>query len=235
MISISVKQAIKDLHSAKDQLGDKQFNIAVSRAINETLLQGRTEARSAVKALYNIPQRYLNGIQMYKSFPSASVNNRNLSGSTLTGFIKVDAKPIPMDAFSPKFETASMGLTISKKGLQKQRSFKKAKSNPGMGVSIEVIKGHREIIPYAFMIPGAKPRVFARGEYKSGSSYGFVQRHKRLNSGGTDTPIKPLLSVTVHAAVINKQAQNKLETRVSNVFPVSIERNISYLLSRVGT
>jgi hypothetical protein len=225
MVYISVKQAVRSLQSAKQQLSDKQFATAISRAINESILQGRTEARSSVKALYNIPQRYLSGINVTKA-----------TSLLLTARLFASAQPIPMDAFSPKFETATQSLSITKRGQQKQRTFKKAKANPGAGVSIEVIKGKREIIPFAFLIPGAKPRVFARGEYKTGGgSYGFIQRHQRLNSSGSDTPVKPLLSVTVHAAVINKESLERIQTRVNTVFPVSIERNISFLLSGVGT
>ena len=222
MIYISAREAILQLESYKSQLSEKQFATAISRAINESILQGRTEARSAVKSIYNIPQRYLNGINVTKA-----------TSVSLSAKLYASAQPIPMDAFAPKFETSTQSLSISKRGQQKQRVFKKAKSNPGMGVSIEVIKGKREIIPFAFLIPGAKPRVFARGEYKSGNgAYGFIQRHQRINSSGSDTPIKPLLSVTVHAAVINKTSLDKIQERVNNIFPVALERNLSYLATK---
>lgn len=224
MIVVSVKEAVKTLQSALTQLSPKQFATGVSRAINETIMQGRTEARSSVKAIYNIPQRYVAGININKATSVSLIAN-----------LFASAKPIPMDAFSPKFETADRTISISRKGIQKEKSLKKKKNNPGVGVSIEVYKGKREVIPYAFLIPGAKPRVFARGEYKSGTSYGFVQRNQRANKDGADTPIKPLISVTVHAAVINKESLQRIESRVTTVFPVSIERNISFLLSRVST
>jgi hypothetical protein len=222
MISISVKQAVNTLQSAKSNLSPRQFAQGVSRALNESILQGRTEARSQVKSIYNIPQRYVSGINIKKAIPVS-----------LIAQLYASAKPIPMDAFAPKFESSSFGLSISKKGELKQRKYKKAKKSPGMGVSIEVIKGKRETIPFAFLIPSAKPRVFARGEYRSGTNYGFVTRNKRVNKKGSDTPIKPLVSVTVHAAVINKDSLSQIEGRVMRVFPVSIERNITYLMSKV--
>ena len=225
MIFISTKKALAQLSSLKTQLGEKQFAVAVSRSINESILQGRTEARSSVKALYNIPQRYLSGININKA-----------TSVSLYAQLYASARPIPMDAFAPKFETSSQSIRVSKKGLQNTRQFKRAKKTPMGGVSIEVIKGQREIIPFAFMIAGGKPRVFARGEYKSGGgSYGFIQRHQRLNSTGSDTPIKPLLSVTVHSAVINKASLERIGARINTVFPISIERNINFLLSKVST
>ena len=223
MIEISVKEALKELEHAKQQLGERNFNKAVSRAINESILKGRTEARRAVKAVYNIPQRYLGGINISRA------NSLNLYATLFAS-----ATPIPMDAFSPKYQTASMGLSISRKGIQKQKSFKKAKKNPVAGVSIEVIKGSRETIPYAFLLAGAQSRVFARGEYKGGGSYGFIQRHTRLTNDSGNDSVKPLLSVTVHAAVINKTAIDKIAAEVNNTFPESIKRNVGLLLSQNG-
>ncbi|MDI3319978.1 hypothetical protein [Pinibacter soli] len=224
MIIISVKDALKTLDSAKEQLSERQLNSVISRAINESILQGRTEARASVKSLYNIPQRYVSGINVDRATPGLLIAKLNASST-----------PIPMDAFAPKFQTAAKSLTISKRGEQKQRTFKRAKSNYAVGVSIEVVKGKRETVPYAFLIPGAKPRVFARGEYRNGTAYGFVQRNKRVNKDGSDKPVKPLLSITTHAAVINKESLNRIETRVNSVFPVSIQRNIEFMLSKVST
>ena len=223
MTTIFVQETVKTLRSAAYQLSDKQFSKAISRSINESIMQGRTEARSAVKALYNIPQRYVSGININKS-----------TSISLTASLFASAKPIPMDAFSAKFQTAIKSLSISRSGKQKERIFKRAKKNVASGVSIEVFKGKRETIPFAFMISGSKPRVFARGEYKGGTSFGFVQRHKRLVRSGSDTPIKPLISVTVHAAVINKTALGKIEGKVNSVFPVSINRNINFMISQIG-
>ena len=222
MIEISVKEALREFESAKQQLGERQFNKAVSRSINESILKGRTEARKAVKAIYNIPQRYLGGININRS-----------NSLSLTASLFASATPIPMDAFSPKYETASMGLSISKKGVQKQKSYKRSRKNPVAGVSIEVIRGNREIIPFAFLLAAAQSRVFARGEYKGGGSYGFIQRHTRLaNDSGNDS-VKPLLSVTVHAAVINKTSLDKISAEVNNTFPKSIERNVGLLIAEI--
>lgn len=218
MIWISVKDAIKTVEKAKEQLGERKVNQAISRALNESILQGRTEARSAVKAIYNIPQRYMAGINVYKA-----------TSLSLVAKLYASSLPIPMDAFSPRFQQRGKSFTITKKGEQRSKQLKRARTGV-TGVSIEVIKGKREVVPYAFMIEGGKPRVFARGEYRSGTGYGFVRRNKRVNKKGSDTPVKPLLSVTVHTAVINKDALGKVEVRINNVFPASVVRNISFLM-----
>lgn len=221
MLRISVRRALRTLSEAQEQLGPRQFNKAVSRALNESILQGRTEARNAVKAIYNIPQRYVGGINVNKA-----------TSQSLTAELFASTTPIPMDAFSPRFQTATQSFTITRRGEQRSKSTKR-RGNTAGGVSIEVLKGKREIVPFAFMIPGGKPRVFARGAYKSGTSYGFVQRHKRENKKGSDTPVKPLLSVTVHAAVINKESIARIGRRVQAVFPRSVERNVNFLLNRI--
>jgi len=217
MIWVSVKDAIRNIDRAKEELGERQFNQALSRALNESIMQARTEARSAVKAIYNIPQRYM-----------ARINVNRATSLSLVAKLYASTLPIPMDAFAPRFQQAGKALTVTKRGEQRSRLLKRAR--PGVtGVSIEVIKGRREVVPYAFMIEGGKPRVFARGEYRSGSGFGFVRRNKRVNKEGSDIPIKPLLSVTVHAAVINKTALKKVEVRINSVFPASVVRNISFL------
>lgn len=220
MIYISVQDTVSQLNTLKAQLGETQFSKAISRSLNETILQGRTEARKAVKSIYNIPQKNLDGINVNKS-----------TRVKLFSELFASTQPIPMDAFAPKFVTGTQSISISKKGSQKVRTFKNKKSNPTAGVSIEVIKGQRVTIPYAFLIAGGKPRVFARGEYQSGTSYGFIQRHKRITNDGNDLPIKPLLSITVHAAVINDESLKNIDEKVSAVFPVSIMRNINFLLN----
>lgn len=219
MIIVSVEQAYKDARKLHSQLSQQQLNTAMSRSLNETILQARTEARKMVKTIYNIPQKNLGGINVNKA-----------SGKTLTAWLYASAIPIPMDAFSPVFKFGNSSITVSRKGQQKVKSLKKKVI--GAGVSIEVLKGQKETVPFAFMIAGAKPRVFARGEYRSGTSYGFVRRNKRANAKGSDTPIKPLLSVTVHAAVVNETSIKSIEQKADAVFASILDRNINFLLSK---
>lgn len=219
MIEVNVKAETEKLVANFRQLGDKQIKNAIRNAINRTLMKGRTVARKAVKENYNIPQRYMDRID--------KINAKN----NLTGFIVASAIPIPMDAFSPKFETNNSVLSITRRGEQKQSARKKLSG--AQGVSIEVHKGSRETIPFAFMIAGAKPRVFARGQYRDGGGYGFIQRHTRVKKSGSDTPIKPLLSVTVHAAVINDDVEQKIASEIESYYPNRLETELNYQLSKM--
>jgi hypothetical protein len=211
MISVNVNQAVKDLRSSFKGLSKQKIEKATVDALNRTARLGRTVARSEVKKVYNIPQRYLNQVNY---IPAKAVK--------LKAFIYASSKPIPMDAFSPKFEfipsagSASI-VSVTKRGVQKLRAVKRLKQQ--QGVSIEIKKGERTIVPYAFLIPGAKPRVFARGSYKQGEgSYGFIQRHTREeNSNGNDR-VTPLASVTIFSAVINKKVEKQIERKISSAF-----------------
>jgi hypothetical protein len=222
MVYVNAGPAILKLRSISKELSEPNLARAVSRALNETILQGRTQARTSVKAIYNIPQKNLSGINIQKS-----------SSKSLVTTLFASATPIPMDAFNPVFHTATRTISITRRGVQKIKGAKKTQV-VGQGVTIEVIKGQSQTIPFAFMIPNAKPRVFARGAYKSGNLFGFVQRNKRINSTGNDIPIKPLLSITIHAAVINDKALQAIEKKVNEVFPRIFERNVAFLMGSPG-
>lgn len=222
MVRVFVDQPIKQIKSNFKNLDTENVAKACYNAINRTLTKGRTTARQSVKDVYNISQKNLDGIV-----------KENATKNLLIGYIKASTKPIPMDAFGPKFQTVYGSISISRRGVQKTKDFKKKKATAIQGVSIEVIKGKREIVPYAFMIRNAKPRVFARGMYKTGGSWGFIQRHKRENATGNDTPIKPLVSVTVHGAVINNQVENRLANDISAYFPARFEHEINFQLSKM--
>lgn len=215
MITVRVDGAIKDLRRGFEFLSQSQVARASSQAINQTLLLGRTEARKAVKRVYNIPQRYLSGINIRK----ANIN-------FLQGSVYASSKPIPMDAFAPKFEfipaSGTSGiLSVSRRGVLKQLAVSRTKGQ--VGVSIEVKKGDRQIIPYAFLIPGAKPRVFARGAYKAGNGeYGFLQRHTRLENDNGHDSVKPLISVTIFGAVVNPLVKRSIERKLIQGFPANM-------------
>lgn len=222
MVRVEVKSAMEKLKGNFKQLDNKQIARAASNAINRSLNKGRTMARKAVKDSYNIPQKNLDG-----------VNKINSNTTKLTGYIAASATPIPMDAFAPKFENTGSSISISKKGVQKIKDRKRKKKNAAAGVSIEVKKGERKTVPYAFMNKNMKPRVFARGQYPGGGSYGFIKRNKRIGKGGNDTPVKPLVSVTVHAAVINEKVEREISNVLEPHFNERFEHELNYQLSKM--
>lgn len=218
---IKVEQAIKDVESLSRELTGLKLAIGISRGINKTLMQGRTEARKAVKDEYNIPQNQLAGINYKASLPN-----------TLTGYIYAGTKPIPMDAFSPRFETPTKSIRNTKKGAQRIKERSRRKNNAGKGVTIEIHKGSLLTVPFAFMIPGAKPRVFARGNYSVGVSQ-FIRRNKREKKGGTDTHINPLMSVTIYQTVINPNTLTKIKGNLISNFPKNLEHELKFLIQQL--
>ena len=223
MIKVNVEQATAYITKQFKNLDAKQITQATVRAINRSLQKGRTAARTEVKKVYNIPQKNLEGV---KTIPA--------NASTLTGAVAASTKPIPMDAFSPKFQTQTSAIKISRKGIQVVKRLKGRRKNTQQGVSIEVMRGNRQVVPYAFMIAGAKPRVFARGKYRTGGgSFGFLQRNKRVNKSGSDTPIKPLVSTTIHSAVINDKVMHTINREVSPYYADRLQHELEQQVNKM--
>lgn len=210
MITVRVDGAIRQLTKEFAGLTKPQVAKATSQAINQTLLLGRTEARRAVKKVYNIPQRYM-----------SRINYKTATSKIQQGWIYASSKPIPMDAFNPKYTSSSSGkitkTVITKRGVLRSKQVSRASSQ---GLSIEVKKGDTVVIPYAFLLPNAKPRVFARGEYKVGNgSYGFIQRHTREENASGHDSVKPLISITVFGAVVNPVVKGNIKHKLLRGFP----------------
>lgn len=223
MIKVNVEQATAYITKQFKNLDAKQITQATVRAINRSLQKGRTAARTEVKKVYNIPQKNLEGVKTISA-----------NASTLTGAVAASTKPIHMDAFSPKFQTQTSAIKISRKGIQVVKRLKGRRKNTQQGVSIEVMRGNRQVVPYAFMIAGAKPRVFARGKYRTGGgSFGFLQRNKRVNKSGSDTPIKPLVSTTIHSAVINDKVMHTINREVSPYYADRLQHELQQQVNKM--
>ncbi len=222
MFFVQTDNAIETLRRLDVALSKPQIAQVESRAINKTLLKSRTVARREVKNVYNISQKNLGGIDIKRSSPV-----------TVLGMLVASRKPIPLDAFAPKQEMGSGSRRITKKGALKVINYKRAKKDHTAGVSIEVFKGKPEVIPFAFMIPGGAIRVFARGAYKTGTQYGFVQRFKRENSNGNDTPIKPLITVSQFGFILNDKVLGNIAADAKKQYPVEFERQVVYMLSTI--
>jgi hypothetical protein len=161
MVFVSIKPELKDLQELAKQLSDKQLNAVLIRGINKTLMLGRTEARSNVKSQYNIPQKNISSVDISRA-----------SGIKPHGSIFAPVAKVSMNTFSPKYETTSFSVSIGKRGDRKKRDFKRNKKSPAMGVSIEVIKGKRTVVPFAFMAKNKDlKKVFARGNYNSSGHF----------------------------------------------------------------
>ena len=220
MIYIKTDSALNALRRLGVELNEAQVAKVTSRAINKTLEKGRTQARREVKRVYNITQRYLDGINYRRSTPV-----------TVTGMLVATQKPIPLDAFAPREELGSGMRKITRRGELKEKTYKREKKNAELGVTVEIFKGHRQLIPFAFMIPGGAVRVFARGLYKEGRSYGFVKRVHRVNSNGNDLPVSPLITVSEFGTILNPKVMGIINANMKNDYPVQFERQVNFMLS----
>ena len=220
MITVNVSGAVNQLRREFSFLSKPQMSRATADAINKTLLLGRTEARRAVKRIYNIPQKNLFGVNIHRAKATAGKYY-------LRGDIYASSKPIPLDAFQPRFQyTSNEGivnkLSISKRGVLKQQELNR-KGKSGL-LTVEIKRGHKEVIPYAFLIPGAKPRVFARGSYRKGGTYGFIERHTRLENASGNDSVTPMVSITIFGAVVNPVVKQNISRKVHTAFPDNMVR-----------
>lgn len=239
-IRTEVSRAVADLQKMGSQLTQRQINTGISRGINKTLLLGRTEARAAVKSVYTVAQRGLDGrVDIDKS----TVYNRagkSLRNTFLTGAVTASSVPLPMELFKVRFNpTATSVSTFTKRGKKVTKGASR-KINYKGGVTIEAEKGKTKIIPYAFMLPTKSAKVFGRGMYKTGSTWGFVRRkfgseqkgqnrHSSLSNRKSSANVVPLLSVTIHAAAINKKSQALIEAKIRNNYLRNIEHELNVL------
>lgn len=222
MIIIKASSGIATLRKLGVQLSIKELAQANARAINRSLEKARTKVRKEVRTVYNVPTRATTGIDINR----AKSNN-------LHGELYGSTKPLPLDVFSPRQETATTTITVTRRGEQRVKELRRARKNPQGGVSIEVEKNRRETVPYAFMIPGAKPRVFARGEYRMGTQHGFVQRHHRVNKDGNDTPVKPLITMSIYGQILNDEVLQPTAREVEQYYPTRLEHEVMVLVNKI--
>lgn len=216
MLFIQTNDARKTLKELGKTLSAKEIGKAQSRAINHTMRISRTEARKRVKEHYNIPQKELRELDIKQAIPS-----------NLVGELKAPRQGIPLHNFSPKFETSTKSIRVSRKGEQKVREFRRVKKTPKGGVVIEVVKGQSKLIPYAFMVPGYSP-VFARGSYKKGG--GFKRREKRVKEyPENDLPISNMKTVSVYGSIINDTVSSKITPVVKTKYSDRLIHEIKFM------
>lgn len=215
---IDTARGLSKLRGLSDAFDERKIRAAVARVINKTAVDGRQEAIKSIRSEYNIAARYPNKIQIRKA------TSRNPDAGLYASRV-----PLPLNMFSPKFETQTRSQRTTKKGKKKVSELRRKRSNPARGVSVEVYKGSRKVIPFAFMIPTAKPHVFARGAYRTGGRYGFVRRHKRDKSSGADRDIAPMITITLNAMIINKKVVREVRKKVLSAVKVHAAEELKQL------
>lgn len=228
-IRIDARPGIRVLDEFRRQLAPKEVDLALSRSINRAISQGVTIGRRKIAAIFNIPQADLMQVIVISQATSR----------TLTGKILADPRPRKLTSFSPKFDTPTKSISTRRRRDRQNRRTdvsvvsrdrKRRRRGGGKGTSVEVYKGQREIIPYAFMVPNFV-KVFARGVY---SDKGFQLRSYRGNVDGKDLPISDLLSVSPYTAAVNREAMEEMKDKITDAYPVLLRRELEYRLQRAN-
>jgi hypothetical protein len=191
-IFTDISEAEDALAELAGQLGTGQMSRAARMAINDTMRRQRTKLRQFVRKGYNIPADKIN-----------SINFKAASDYNLEAKMGASSKPVQLSYFKPVF----VGTAFSVRGkYTKKKGFAaklgKGRANAPGGVTVEIKKGERQTISFAFMVGKFEiPFVFARGSYAKGK--GFV-------TGKPRNPITALSSASTFGAAFGKDRRPKV-------------------------
>lgn len=248
-INPNFKAELDKLRHLTTKLSKQEVARATSAAINRSLKASETILSRAIREKYRLSVYELRGMESVKSKPS-----------TLSGKIYVNQKPLSLARFNPKFISisnsgnTSIGIrkAVNRKGksvsLSKIRSQSKVKRS-AKGVSVEIIKGNPERIPYAFMInnDSHKP-VFARGKYETrggrshfhpadeasrkvdGTIFGRLHNRKDKEK---DRTITKLAAPSIYGITTRTLMQAKVSARASEMFAIRIKQELEYRISKL--
>lgn len=222
---IKVDQANRELKGIFSSLNKTQIDNLIARAINRTLIHGNAKYKTLIRQNYNLKNADLKGARIAKA-----------KATKLTGSLLLSKTPIGLSRFNPRFDLSSGGIVRSvkvrstKNGLVQTVTNKRGKAKKG--VSVEINKGKRVSIPYAFMIEGKNP-VFARGSYeRTGSGYSFLQRHKRVTKAGPDLPIERLVSTSVFGMASNPLVKIPIKQDITPFYKQRVQAEVNYALTK---
>lgn len=218
MINIKIEDETKALEKLAQQLSDKNLNVANVRAINVAIRKAKTQYRRQVAARYNLK---------YADTANIPVSN-NATYSKPEGTIKGDPKPVSLSRFNPEFKKKHT-IKGNKKRTRDGKKYKTtfdSKTFQIEGVSVEILKGQKKRIPFAFMVQSDKPgvgmQVWARGSYSGG----------KFNTSKERMPITPLKTVSPFSSLTNEDIQNNTEVRATEDMGKEFERQVNLLLRK---
>lgn len=89
MINIDTREAISKLNAEFGYLSNDKRSLAVARAINHTIAKSKTLIVQRIKAIYNIPNKYINqDLSIHKA-----------DRLTLRGMVNAKGRPLPLISF----------------------------------------------------------------------------------------------------------------------------------------
>lgn len=224
MISVTVHNDLEQIKRLSKSLSKAEIAKAANSAINKSIVHGRSVLNKKIRQKYNLTSRdVMAGTKIFRS-------NTN----TLTAKVEADRTAISLTHFKPIFNQANYSISIKRTKKKVDKVFGRTRKNLSKGLTIEVIKGRRLSIPYAFIFKNdaIKP-IFARGNYGyTSGGYSFIKRHKRVNKTGSDTPVSKLFSTSIAGSSLNTQVRQGTDTDLSAYFVKSM---LSYVRYRLGS
>ncbi|RLJ34161.1 minor tail protein Z (GPZ) [Chryseobacterium sp. 7] len=224
MIQVTIAHSSNGLALLQRQLEDRNLKKASTRALNKAIATGNTLYRRMISEYYNIkPIDIRNSIVLKKA--TYSQNEASISGNF---------KPLSLSRFNPQFVNGRSVISIrsvrnketGRRTLQQTARNARKNEQAGGGVSIEIKKGSRKVIPYAFLTKsqantGVEKQIFARGKYAGGK---FQKAKERF-------PITAMKTTSVFGILTHDPIQRKIETESKETLQREFERQI-YLLTR---
>jgi len=226
MITIDTREAQRAITAQFADLTHRNVLVANTRAINTSLMKARTAFRKEVRKEYNISSDTLKQVDLKRASYAKPV-----------GEIFAVTTPISLSRFNPKFETTKGTTSVKEVTVFDINSRKKKKQmasqlsgspkrNPKRGVSVEIKKGERKRLPFAFMVTGGGAgvslQVWARGNYKGSK---FETAKPRL-------PITPLKSVSPFGAIKNEEVLKPVVEKATKDFETEMQRQVDLMLNR---
>lgn len=209
----SIQDAIKRIQRQYSNISGPVLQQAISRALNRTASQSRTEANRNIRQTYRIGATQVN----------QGLNIRNSSRTSLTAKIIASGRPISLTAFGAKQESATTTVKFDRKGNLSRVTRKTRKRNPASGVSFEIKKGNPERLPTAFIqTANGGTTVFARGTYGS----------PEFNFGKQRLPIAKLTTVSLPLMFANNEVITPTENKALDILNSRITHEINWLLQR---
>lgn len=232
-LQVDTRLAIDQLRTFYKHLSDEDFARAIAIGLNDTMKQVRTQVGRAVREKYNIRAGYLTG--KYLKIKPAYARGK---ASRLSTELSMSTLPIPMAQFTvarvkpnktakgrmPVIQTGGKGLgSLKSKSISTIRRGigTVASKKTGGGILIEVLKGHREFVPSAFISPlshmvVARSNTVSNKSYNIGSQKDFNWRHKRIAEQDKDTPVGALFSKAPFWTAVDSRVQSRLATFIDS-------------------
>lgn len=206
-VKVDVSMATAQLKKAFRGLTDAELNKGVARALNDTVKIGKTRINRVIRETYGETAFTLSGLNKSISIIKAT------SGVPIA-MITISGKKIPLKFFRPKKEG---GDGPPSRELPR----------PKRGISIEIIKGQRMLIPGTFF--GPKKHVFARGKYSKRPQFDF--RHQRVKSLGNDLPITSMVGISAPQTFMRDSQETVLKVgkELKEYYPARLKSILTHL------